>query len=85
MKFTDLFGNTPRVKVIELFIRNPDKYYNKSDIRRLTGVSRTTLQELCKDLIRIGLVKKSGIQYKLRKYNKIAQMFIKLLVMFNQD
>lgn len=76
MNLGDFFGESPKVRVLDLFIKNPDKEYNKSDISRITGVSRQTLQELCRGLVELNLIKLIGIKYKLNRYNNAVNAII---------
>lgn len=76
MNLFELLGSSPRLKVMQLFLNNPDEKFNKSEISRLTkGVSRTTLQTLCDDLIKINFIAKEGNYYRLRR----SDPFVKII------
>ncbi len=56
---TDIFGETPRVKVIDLFISHPGTEYTKTDIANYSKIARSTLYEFLEELEEYGLIKKS--------------------------
>ncbi len=56
---TDIFGESPRVKVIDLFISHPETEYTKTDIANYSKIARSTLYEFLEELEEYGLVKKS--------------------------
>lgn len=56
---TDIFGSSPRVKVIDLFISHPEIEYTKTDIANYSGIARSTLYDFLEELEEYGLVKKS--------------------------
>lgn len=56
---TDIFGESPRVKVIDLFISHPETEYTKTDIANYSKIARSTLYEFLEELEEYGLVKKT--------------------------
>lgn len=54
---TEIFGNCPKVKVIDLLISHPGSEYSKTDIANLSGVSRSTLYEFLDQLKEYGIIK----------------------------
>jgi len=53
-----LFGNSARVRVMKLFLFNPEELLEKSEIIKKTKVSSVKIQKELKDLSAIGLLKK---------------------------
>lgn len=56
---TDIFGSSPRVKVIDLLISHPGIEYTKTDIANYSGIARSTLYDFLEELQEYGIVKKS--------------------------
>lgn len=56
---TDIFGESPRVKVVDLFIAHPGTEYTKTDIVNYSKIARNALYELLEELKEYGLIKKS--------------------------
>ncbi|MBS3064164.1 MAG: hypothetical protein J4445_01790 [DPANN group archaeon] len=79
--FTELFGNSPTIKVLEFFIENDLYDYSKSDIFKTTGVARTTLQSIIDKLSRKRILiqtRKLGRAklYKLNRDNPIVNEMV---------
>jgi hypothetical protein len=53
-----LFGSSARVRVMKLFLFNPEELLEKSEIVKKTKVSSVKIQKELKDLCAIGLLKK---------------------------
>jgi hypothetical protein len=53
-----LFGSSVRVKVMKLFLFNPEQLFEKSEIIKKTKSSSSAVQKELKDLCDIGLLKK---------------------------
>lgn len=56
---TEIFGTSPRVKVIDLFISHPGTEYTKTDIANYSGIARSTLYDFLEEIEEYGLVKKT--------------------------
>lgn len=56
---TDIFGSSPRVKVIDLFISHPWTEYTKTDIANYSGIARSTLYDFLEELEDFNLIKKT--------------------------
>ena len=53
-----LFGSSARVKVMKLFLFNPEELLEKSEIVKKTKTSQASIQKELKDLCDMGLIKK---------------------------
>jgi Fe2+ or Zn2+ uptake regulation protein len=56
---TDIFGSSPRVKVIDLFISHPWTEYTKTDIANYSQIARSTLYDFLEELEDYNLIKKT--------------------------
>jgi Fe2+ or Zn2+ uptake regulation protein len=56
---TEIFGSSPRVRVIDLLISHPGTEYTKTDIANYSGIARSTLYDFLEELEEYGLLKKS--------------------------
>jgi hypothetical protein len=69
-----LFGSSARVKVMKLFLFNPEELLEKSEIIKKTKSSSTSIKKELKDLCDMGLLKKrifiKSTQTKSGKTNK---------------
>ncbi len=54
---TDIWGQCPKVKVIDLFISNPQSEYTKTDMANYSGVARSTVYSILDDLEQSGIIK----------------------------
>ena len=76
---TEIFGNCSKVKVIDLIISHPGTEYSKTDIAKLSGISRSTLYEFIEQLEEYGIIKATkkvgNIQlYELDTNSEITQL-----------
>ncbi len=78
----EYFGDTPLIRVIDFFVENDLWDYSKTDISKHTGVARTTLQELIKKMLDLGIIIETrsigrASMFKLNKENVFVKEFIK--------
>jgi hypothetical protein len=76
--FRLVLGDSPVVKVIDFFLDNREFDYSLTDIARNADVGWVTLHQFWKDLLRLGLVKRTrrigrAELYKLNLSNPIVQ------------
>ena len=57
--FTEIFGDSPQVKVLDLLITQDDMEYTKKEIAECADVGRSTLYTFWDTLERYGIVKKT--------------------------
>ncbi len=81
--FTKAIGNTPRIKVLEFLIEGRELDYSLSDIAEGSGIGRTTLFRIWKDLLDLELVKPTRIignakLYKLNLQNPFVRKMVDL-------
>ncbi len=56
MQFTDVFGTSPRVKLLDFLADHIDFDYTISQLHEFSGISRPTLYDLLEELIEEGMV-----------------------------
>ncbi len=56
MQFTEVFGRSPRVRLLEFLADHIDFDYTVSQLREFTGISRPTIYNLLKELGKEGMV-----------------------------
>ena len=83
--FTELFGNSPTIKILEFFIENDLYDYSKSDIFKATGVARTTIQSILDTLSKKRILiqtRKLGRAnlYKLNRDNLVVNEMVMFAV-----
>ncbi|MGZ7096723.1 MAG: hypothetical protein ACXVHU_09660 [Methanobacterium sp.] len=54
---TEIWGQCPKVKVIDLFISNPQSEYTKTDIANYSGVARSTVYGVIDQLQEYKIIK----------------------------
>ncbi|MFA5333144.1 MAG: hypothetical protein WC376_01475 [Candidatus Nanoarchaeia archaeon] len=90
----EYLGESPKIKVIDFFIENLFGSYSKVEINNETKVSRTTLQQICDDLVKqkVLISEKKGnmILYKLNTKNEFVKFLINLdyslnMARFNEE
>ena len=79
-----LFGNEYKTEIINLFIQFPNESFNLTDIERRTNMTRQTAGKNIDSIQKIGLVKKSGRDYKLNKEHKLS-IFLYIIHSYNPD
>lgn len=67
--FLEIFGESPRMKVIDFLLENHIFDYSKRQTANFSGISYNTLETFWKQIVKLGLVKKT------RKVGK-SQMYI---------
>ena len=81
--FTKAIGNTPKIKVLEFLIEGRELDYSISDIAEGSGIGRTTLFRIWKDMISLGVIKHTrnignAKLYKLDMENKFVKKMVEL-------
>lgn len=74
----EIFGNYPKVKVIDYLLAHPFYSYNKQQIAVGSEISRITLNKFIDDLIRQELIIKEGSQYRINSKSEIVQLLDKI-------
>lgn len=79
--FTKAVGNTPKIKVLEFLIEGRELDYSLSDIAEGSGIGRTTLFRVWKDLEKLQFVKQTRTigNAKLFRINR-ENVFVKKLI-----
>jgi len=83
--FVEYFGDSPLIRVMDFFIENSLFDYNKTHISRETGIARSTLQEIIRELIDKNILVRTRTvgrseMYKLNRGNLIVEELIKFAV-----
>lgn len=86
--FTRLFGNTPRIAVLEVFAELPDSILTVSQLRKYAGVSKRESYLILRKLASDGLVtkvskKKESESYKLNPNDLRARSLVDLISLIN--
>ena len=81
----EYFGDNPTTKVIDFFISNDLYDYSKTDIYRITGVARTTLQKVIRNLTKKKIIIRTrsigrANMYKLNRNDPIVEALVKFTV-----
>lgn len=75
-----IFGNTPRVKVLELFFTYPSCSYYVTDVSKELKISRTTTTNIVVDFTRMGILYRDvRKRYRLNKENDFVKLYMKML------
>lgn len=61
----DLFGSSSRVRILKLFLNNPQECFNVAEIAKITKVAKPEIRKQVKGFIKIGLVK--NVKYDQKK------------------
>lgn len=82
-KLIHVFGNTPKIKVLEFLIEGRELDYSVSDIAESAGIGRTTLFRIWDDFVELGIVKPTRVignakLYKLNLENNFVRKMIDL-------
>ena len=80
---TEVFGNSPLIKIIDFFLDNKLFDFSKEEIARGTGISKMTLYKYFDILIKLGILKESrkigrATLYKLNLKNPIVKKLIEV-------
>ena len=78
----EIFGNSPKVKVLDTLIENPKLDYTKKELAEASGISKSTLYKLWDELEEEGIVvetRKIGnaTLYKLNEDSKIVRELVR--------
>ena len=68
-----LFGSNARVKILRLFLLNPEQVYTAKETARMTRVSSAAVSRELRTLRDIGFVKKSSKSEEVKKRKKIRK------------
>ncbi len=73
------FGNSPKLRIIDIFLTNPLFDFSKNELVRELGMSKQTLYKCFKDLEELGMVKVSrrigrASLYKINLDNPMVKM-----------
>lgn len=81
-----LFGSAAKVKIIKLFLMNPEEAYDSAEVALKTKVSRTSARKEIIDLEKIGFIKqKPYTKESRRQKNRQIQTFRKRVVGWTLD
>jgi len=83
--FVETFGDTPLVRVTEFFLTFREFDYSKSQVAAEADVSRVTIENVWKQLIRNGIIVKTrkvgnGELYKVNLANPKVKILMKTVV-----
>jgi predicted transcriptional regulator len=83
--FVEYFGDSPTICVLDFFIENDLYDYSKTDIFNETGIARTTLQEIIKNLLKKKIIIKTRAvgraeMYKLNRGNPVVEEIVRFAV-----
>jgi hypothetical protein len=81
--FLKRFGSSPFFRVVDFFVDNYGYDYSKTEIAKGAGISRVTLNTFFKDLLDLGIVKKTrdvgrAKMYQLNLDSPITKELIKI-------
>lgn len=81
--FRLVFGDSPIVKVIDFFLDNHEFDYSLTDIAKNADIGWVTLHGFWKDLVKIGLIKKTrkigrAELYMLNKENPLVKKLMEI-------
>lgn len=74
--YEEIFGNYPKVKVINYILVNPEREYTKKQIAVGAQISRVTLDSFIKDLEELNILIKQDSYYKLNLKSKVVKTLI---------
>jgi len=80
--FVETFGEAPVVKVIDFFLTYPDFDYSKSQVAGEVGISRITIEDIWKMLIKEQIIIKTRVlgraeMYRLNRDNPKVKVLMK--------
>jgi DNA-binding IclR family transcriptional regulator len=65
-----MFGLSPKIRVMDLFLSDGDAGFTKSALANITGLSRTTIPGVVDDLVKIGFAKLKDGKYYINRYDR---------------
>ncbi|MFH1181708.1 MAG: hypothetical protein V1702_02000 [Candidatus Woesearchaeota archaeon] len=79
--FVRMFGNSPKIKVIDFLLDNSGLDWSKSDMARQTGISRATLDGFFDSLVKDSIIVPTRIIGRARLFRLNTQLaFVKKLI-----
>ena len=77
----EIFGDSPKVKVLDVLIGNPNLDYSKKELAEAAEISKNTLYKLWDELVEKKMVKKTrkignATLYKLNEDSKIVKELV---------
>lgn len=78
----EVFGNSPKVKVLDTLIENPKLDYSKKELAEAAGISKSTLYKLWDELEGEGIVEETrkignATLYKLNEDSRIVRELVR--------
>ena len=75
---TDLFGDYPRVRVLDFLVESRSFDYSITDMARMSNVARPTLYEMIERLLNMGIIKETrrtgnARMFALNKENEVVK------------
>lgn len=72
------FGNSPKLRIIDIFLTNPYFDFNKEELARELGMSKQTVYKNFKDLEDLGIVKVSrkigrAVMYRINREHPLVK------------
>ena len=74
--YEQIFGNYPKIKVINYILINPEREYTKKEIAVGANISRVTLDSFVNDLEELNILIKNKSKYKLNLKSKVVKTLI---------
>jgi len=79
-----IFGDSPKIRIIDIFFDNPYFDFSKSELVRELGMSKQTLYRHFRDLEELGIVVVSrrigrAVLYKLNREHPLVKMLEKMI------
>lgn len=77
-----VFGDSPKVKILNTLIENPKLDYSKKELAKAAGISKSTLYKLWDELDEEGIVQKTrkignAVLYKLNEDSTIVRELVR--------
>lgn len=81
--FVDIFGNYPKIRVMDFLLENYIFDYSKTQLSEFTDVSMQTLGPIIDDLLESKIIKCSrkvgnSQMYRLNRKNELSRLLLKL-------
>ena len=79
-----IFGDSPKIRIIDIFFDNPYFDFSKSELVRELGMSKQTLYRHFRDLEELGIVVVSrrigrAVLYRLNREHPLVKMLEKMI------
>ena len=72
--YEEIFGKSPRVKLINYILINPDLEYTKKQLALGSGIARSTLDSIITDIMNEGYLLKTNNKYHLNKNSEYVKV-----------